>query len=76
MKTYTKNEMVEKNLKKQKTNIKSEIRYDGMRDTIKKIYRNEGIRGFYKGMTPGVIKIFPTSGLFFLSYELTLSYLD
>ena len=76
MKTYTKDEMEAKKLKMQKTNRKSEIRYDGMIDTIKKIYRNEGMRGFYKGLTPNVLKIFPTSGLFFLSYELTLSYLD
>ena len=47
-----------------------------MRDAIKKIYQNEGVMGFYKGLTPGVIKIFPTSGIFFLTYELTLSYLS
>ena len=46
-----------------------------MIDTIKKIYKNEGILGFYKGLTPNLLKIFPTSGVFFLFYELTLSYL-
>ena len=47
-----------------------------MIDTFAKIYKNEGIKGFYKGLTPSVIKIFPTSGLFFLVYELTLGYLN
>ena len=76
MKTYTRDEMEAKKLRMQETNKGSEIRYNGMIDTIKKIYRNEGMKGFYKGLTPNILKIFPTSGLFFLSYELTLSYLD
>ena len=46
-----------------------------MRDVARKIYRNEGISGFYKGLTPNLIKIFPSSGIFFLSYELTIGYL-
>jgi|TARA_B110000285_G_C14489196_1_gene323119 hypothetical protein len=57
-------------------NTKQEVVYNGMIDTFQKIYRNEGISGFYKGITPSVIKIFPTSGLFFLTYELTLGYLS
>ena len=46
-----------------------------MVDTFKKILKNEGILGFYKGLTPNLLKIFPTSGVFFIFYELTLSYL-
>ena len=75
MKTYTRSEMKEKRLKTRDTNMRKDIQYKGLRDAFKKIYRNEGIKGFYKGLTPTLIKIFPTSGLFFLSYELTLSYL-
>ena len=45
------------------------MKYNGIVDTVQKIYLNEGIRGFYKGLTPTVIKIFPASGLFFLFYE-------
>ena len=54
----------------------NEVVYNGMIDTFVKIYKHEGIMGFYKGITPSVIKIFPTSGLFFLAYELTLGYLS
>ena len=55
-----------------KTNTKKEIRYEGMIDIAKKIYRNEGIFAFYKGLTPNLLKVFPSSGLFFLAYEGTL----
>ena len=71
MKKYTVNEIKEKHLEKN-TNFRQEIEYHGMRDCISKIYKYEGISGFYKGITPSVIKIFPSSGLFFLAYELTL----
>jgi len=46
-----------------------------MLDVATKIYRNEGVVGFYKGLTPNLIKVFPSSGLFFLSYETTLRFL-
>ena len=55
-----------------KTNTKQEIHYEGMIDIAKKIYRNEGIFAFYKGLTPNLLKVFPSSGLFFLAYEGTL----
>ena len=47
-----------------------------MIDTFRKIYTNEGIAGFYKGLTPNIMKIFPSSGIFFLVYELTLNVLN
>jgi len=47
-----------------------------MRDVAMKIYRNEGLKGFYKGLTPNLLKVFPSSGLFFLSYECTIRLLQ
>ena len=47
-----------------------------MVDVARKIYRNEGMTGFYKGLTPNVLKVFPSAGLFFLSYEATLLFLS
>ena len=47
-----------------------------MTDAFIKIYKNEGILAFYKGFTPGILKIFPTSGIFFLTYELCLGQLN
>ena len=40
-----------------------------MIDIARKIYRNEGVWAFYKGLTPNLLKVFPSSGLFFLAYE-------
>ena len=51
------------------------ITYNGVIDTAKKIYKYEGISAFYKGLTPNMIKIFPSSGIFFLTYEATLKFL-
>ena len=44
-----------------------------MVDVALKIYRNEGMLAFYKGLTPNLVKVFPSAGLFFLSYEGTLN---
>ncbi len=53
-------------------NNKDQTMYKGVIDAFRKIYRNEGMGAFYKGLTPLVIKIFPSSGLFFVTYEYTL----
>lgn len=76
MKTYSEEEMKAKNLKAAETNNKDRIMYKGTLDAFSKIYRNEGLLGFYKGFTPSLLRIFPTSGIFFLFYELTLSTLS
>ena len=57
-------------------NMKEQVMYKGVIDAFVKIYRNEGIAAFYKGWTPLVMKIFPSSGLFFLTYEYTLLLLN
>jgi solute carrier family 25 phosphate transporter 23/24/25/41 len=43
--------------------------YSSARECVKKIWRNEGLRGFYTGMTPSVIKIVPTMAISFMVYE-------
>lgn len=73
MKTYTDEEMKQKNLKPLENAKQENVNYDGVRDCVSKMYKQEGIKGFYKGLTPTIVKIFPASGLFFLAYELTLS---
>jgi hypothetical protein len=71
MKQYTPEQVDRLGLKVEE-NKKQAIKYTGMRDVAKKIYQNEGVAGFYKGLTPNLIKVFPSSGLFFLAYESTL----
>ena len=53
----------------------SEILYKGVTDCLMKILRNEGIRGFYKGFLPNLLRVVPSNGLFFLIYENVLKLL-
>ena len=57
-------------------NIRKEILYNGVVDTIIKIYRNEGILAFWKGFTPNLMRLFPSSGVFFLTYEFGLKLMN
>jgi len=47
-----------------------------MVDCAVKIYKNEGPAAFYKGLTPNLVKVFPSSGLFFMAYEGTMAMLS
>lgn len=40
-------------------------KYDNLNDAIKKIYKGEGVRGFYRGLLPMYIKIIPVSAIQF-----------
>lgn len=75
MKQYS-SVQVEKLGLKVEHNNREAIEYKGMVDCATKMYRNEGMQAFYKGLTPNLIKVFPSSGLFFLSYELTMRHLQ
>jgi hypothetical protein len=37
--------------------------YKGIIDSFKTISKKEGIKGFYKGMTPSLMKIVPASAV-------------
>ncbi len=43
--------------------------YGGMWDAFRKIYRQEGIAGFYRGLTPNYIKVIPALAISFASFE-------
>lgn len=44
-------------------------KYNGIIDCIQKIYKNEGIRGFYRGLVACYIKIFPAIAIQFYVFE-------
>ncbi|XP_012558680.2 solute carrier family 25 member 32 isoform X1 [Hydra vulgaris] len=50
-------------------------KYNGVADVFIKIYRNEGITGFYKGLVPSVIRVTPACCITFLVYENISHYL-
>lgn len=43
--------------------------YLGAVDCIKQTYRNESITGFYKGLTPNLLRVVPACAITFLVYE-------
>ncbi|KAL7273213.1 mitochondrial FAD carrier protein flx1 [Rhizina undulata] len=49
--------------------------YSSVRDALAKIWRNEGIGGFYKGLTPNLARVLPSTCITFLVYENTRYYL-
>ncbi|XP_024376863.1 calcium-dependent mitochondrial ATP-magnesium/phosphate carrier protein 3 isoform X2 [Physcomitrium patens] len=49
--------------------LKSAVRYTGMADAFRRTYRNEGIRGFYKGWLPNMLKAVPSASITYLVYE-------
>lgn len=54
----------------------SKRQFKGFLDAVTKIYRQRGIKAFYKGLTPCLIRSFPTNAATFLAYEYTRSLLD
>lgn len=50
-------------------------RYSGVIQACKIIARDEGIRGFYKGMTVNLVRTVPSSALTILTYEVIMQHL-
>lgn len=44
-------------------------KYKGTRDVITQVFRNEGVRGFYKGLAPNIVRVLPSTCVTFLVYE-------
>lgn len=43
--------------------------YNGAKDVIVKVWREEGMRGLYKGLTPNLLRVLPSTWVTFLVYE-------
>lgn len=65
---FQQNQFVEADLLHQKYNTITEI--------VKRTYKYEGIKGFYKGVIPMTLRTLPSQGLFFLVYENTKNYMS
>ena len=44
--------------------------YNGIGDVIKKVYKNEGIGGFYKGLLPRMMYVTPLVAIQYSGYQL------
>ena len=50
-------------------------RYNGAWDVVKQVAAKEGLRGFYKGLGPNVLRVLPSTCVTFVVYENTRHYL-
>ncbi len=50
--------------------------YSGVMDCIGKIYKNEGIYGFFKGCVTNAMRVAPSAAITFVTYELVLDMLN
>ncbi|KAK4179856.1 putative mitochondrial folate transporter/carrier [Triangularia setosa] len=47
----------------------------GIRGVVRQLWREEGMRGFYRGVMPGVVRVLPATWVTFLVYENVRFYL-
>ncbi|KAJ2687946.1 Pyrimidine nucleotide transporter, mitochondrial [Coemansia spiralis] len=50
------------------------VKYKGLVHSAKIIYLEEGVRGFYGGLTPHLLRTVPNAAIMFLAYELVIYY--
>ena len=48
----------------------------GIRQVISYVFRTKGLRGFYSGLTPNLLKTAPASALTFMTYEQMMRFLN
>lgn len=65
-------EIIRTRLQIQRTGIP---RYEGVRDACRKIWREEGVRGFYRGLRVNILRVIPASGVTFVTYETILKWM-
>lgn len=50
--------------------------YNGMSDVFMRTYQKEGMRGFYKGLLPNLLKVVPAASITYMVYETMKNSLD
>lgn len=51
----------------------AEKKYAGPADVVKKLYKQSGVRGVYKGTCATLLRDVPATGMYFISYEFLLN---
>lgn len=49
--------------------------YKSARDVVSQVWRKEGLKGFYKGLAPNLLRVLPSTWVTFLVYEKVKLYL-
>lgn len=70
------NQVVRSRLQEQGQARNNEVRYKGVIDCIKKVYRKEGLPGFYRGCATNLLRTTPSAVITFTSYEMIRRFLD
>ncbi|ESW23702.1 hypothetical protein PHAVU_004G069200 [Phaseolus vulgaris] len=52
-----------------RTRMQAQHAYMGMSDVFRRTFRYEGLRGFYKGLFPNLLKVVPSASITYLVYE-------
>jgi len=65
-------EVVRSRLQEQGHARDSEVRYTGVIDCVKKVFRKEGIHGFYRGCATNLMRTTPAAVITFTSFEMIL----
>ena len=52
-----------------------EMGYKGPVECVQKVWAREGVRGFYKGLAPTIVRVLPSTCVTFLVYENMRGYL-
>lgn len=50
--------------------------YQGMADVFRRTFQHEGLRGFYKGLFPNLLKVVPSASITYMVYESMKKSLD
>ncbi|KAI4387677.1 hypothetical protein MLD38_000090 [Melastoma candidum] len=53
----------------QAQSMNDEAAYKGMSDVFRRTFQNEGLRGFYNGIFPNLLKVVPSASITYLVYE-------
>lgn len=69
-------EVIRSRLQEQGQARNSETKYAGVFDCIKKVFRKEGIPGFYRGCATNLLRTTPSAAITFTSYEMTHRFLQ